>query len=100
MAPGPILLLISAAMVMKACSTLVALLALVSRDGMLRESANSCDTEDNRPISAESFVQDLNETNAFMLIQCSCGSVVEHCVSSTKGCGFNSQGTHVLIINV
>ncbi len=23
-----------------------------------------------------------------------CGSVVEHCVSSTNGCGFNSQGTH------
>ncbi len=28
---------------------------------------------------------------------CSCGSVVEHCVSSAKGCGFNSQGTHILI---
>ncbi len=27
----------------------------------------------------------------------SCGSVVEHCVSSTKGCGFDSQGTHVLM---
>ncbi len=27
---------------------------------------------------------------------CSCGSVVEHCVSSAKGCGFNSQGTHIL----
>ncbi len=25
------------------------------------------------------------------------GSVVEHCVSSAKGCGFNSQGTHILI---
>ncbi len=25
-----------------------------------------------------------------------CGSVVEHCVSSAKGCGFDSQGTHVL----
>ncbi len=23
-----------------------------------------------------------------------CGSVVEHCVSSAKGCGFDSQGTH------
>ncbi len=22
-----------------------------------------------------------------------CGSVVEHCVSSAKGCGFDSQGT-------
>ncbi len=25
------------------------------------------------------------------------GSVVEHCASSAKGCGFNSQGTHILI---
>ncbi len=24
---------------------------------------------------------------------CSCGSVVEHCVRSAKGCGFNSQRT-------
>ncbi len=31
---------------------------------------------------------------------CSCGSVVEHCVSSAKGHGFNSQGTHILIKNV
>ncbi len=31
---------------------------------------------------------------------CSCGSVVEHCVSSTKGCGFKSQATHILIKNV
>ncbi len=28
---------------------------------------------------------------------CSCGSVVEHCVSSAKGCGFDSQGTHLLM---
>ncbi len=27
---------------------------------------------------------------------CSCGSVVEHYVSSAKGRGFNSQGTHIL----
>ncbi len=27
-------------------------------------------------------------------VKCSCGSVVEHCVSSAKGCGFNSQETH------
>ncbi len=26
---------------------------------------------------------------------CSCSSVVEHCVSSAKGHGFNSQGTHM-----
>ncbi len=31
---------------------------------------------------------------------CTCGSVVELCVSSAKGCGFNSQGTHILIKNV
>ncbi len=29
------------------------------------------------------------------ICKCSCGSVVEHCVSSAKGCGFNSQGTHI-----
>ncbi len=29
--------------------------------------------------------------------KCACGSVVEHCVSSAKGRGFNSQGTHILI---
>ncbi len=28
---------------------------------------------------------------------CSCGSVVEHCISSAKGCGFDSQGTHILM---
>ncbi len=32
--------------------------------------------------------------------QRSFGSVVEHCVSSAKGCGFNSQGTHILTKNV
>ncbi len=26
-----------------------------------------------------------------------CGLVVEHCVSCAKGCGFDSQGTHVLM---
>ncbi len=35
---------------------------------------------------------------SFALVHpCSCGSVVEHCISSAKGCGFNSQGTHILI---
>ncbi len=29
-----------------------------------------------------------------------CGSVVEHCVRSAKGCGFDSQGTHILMKNV
>ncbi len=28
--------------------------------------------------------------------QCSCGSVVEHCVSSANGCGFDSQRTRTL----
>ncbi len=28
---------------------------------------------------------------------CSCGSVVEHCVSCAKGCGFDSQGTQILM---
>ncbi len=28
-------------------------------------------------------------------LRCSCCSVVEHCVSSAKGCEFNSQGTHI-----
>lgn len=36
------LFLISAAMVMKACSTFVALLALVSRNGMPISSAKAC----------------------------------------------------------
>ncbi len=26
-----------------------------------------------------------------------CGSMVEHCVCCAKGCGFDSQGTHVLM---
>ncbi len=30
------------------------------------------------------------------MMLCSCGSVVEHCVSSTKGCGFDSQRRHIL----
>ncbi len=28
--------------------------------------------------------------------ECSCGSVVEHCVCSANGCGFDSQGTHIM----
>ncbi len=32
-----------------------------------------------------------------LVTRCSCGSVVEHCISSAKGCGFDSQGTHILI---
>ncbi len=30
------------------------------------------------------------------MLQCSCGSVIKHCISRAKGCGFNSQGTHIL----
>ncbi len=29
-----------------------------------------------------------------------CGSVVEHCVSSAKGCGFDSQGMKMYNLNV
>ncbi len=32
-----------------------------------------------------------------LLSICSCGSVVEHCVNSAKGHGFDSQGTHIVI---
>ncbi len=43
--------------------------------------------------------EDVNSTE--MNVSCChvflCGSVVEHCVSSAKGCGFDSQGTHILI---
>ncbi len=37
------------------------------------------------------------KNNIFILILFLCGSVVEHCVCCAKGCGFDSQGTHVLI---
>ncbi len=43
-----------------------------------------------------SCIQLLKHSSPLMLCWCSCGSVVEHCVSSAKGCGFNSQGTHIL----
>ncbi len=33
--------------------------------------------------------------NGLEVTECSCGSVIEHYVSSAKGCGFNSQGTHI-----
>ncbi len=33
----------------------------------------------------------------FVVCLCSCGSVVEHYVSTAKGCGFDSQGTHIVI---
>ncbi len=39
------------------------------------------------------FLHTLGITDAFVFL---CGSVVEHCVSSAKGCGFDSQGTHIL----
>ncbi len=46
-------------------------------------------------ISRETWAHDsLHWYNSLI---CSCDSVVEHCVSSAKGCGFNSQGTHLLI---
>ncbi len=33
-------------------------------------------------------------------VKCSCGSVVEHCVSSAKRSGLNFQGTHTVKKNV
>ncbi len=42
----------------------------------------------------------LSEECAQSMLRCDmflCGSVVEHCVSSAKGCGFDSQGTHLLM---
>ncbi len=41
-----------------------------------------------------SYLTDLNKR--WTECWCSCGSVVEYCVSSSRGCGFNSQGTHIL----
>ncbi len=35
-----------------------------------------------------------------LFIPQSCGSVVEHCICSAKGCGFDSQGTHIMKKNV
>ncbi len=37
-----------------------------------------------------------NRLQCYIDNRCSCGSVVEHCVSSAKCRGFNSQGTHIL----
>ncbi len=46
-------------------------------------------TDWNPPLLTKEILQ---EYTVFL-----CGSVVEHCVSSAKGCGFNSQGTHILM---
>ncbi len=43
----------------------------------------------------EQFPQSLGQTLCSL-----CGSVVEHCVRSAKGCGFNSQGTQILLKNL
>lgn len=63
-APGPILFLISAAMVMKACSTLVAFLALVSKKGIPRESANSWTQQKSQSetVSIDLLIAATNET--------------------------------------
>ena len=50
---------------------------------------NMCDED----ISTTVFVW------CFIHGSCSCGSVVEHCVSSAKGHGFNSLETHILLLN-
>ncbi len=38
-----------------------------------------------------------NPKHVHIIIMFLCGSVVEHCISSAKGCGFDSQGTHILM---
>ncbi len=38
----------------------------------------------------------IRNAGSLSIFLCSCGSVVEHCVSSAKGCGFDSQGTRIL----
>ncbi len=52
----------------------------------------------------QSMIPSLRRLGRWVVFQhdnlCSCGSVVEYCVSSAKGCGFNSQGTHILTKNV
>lgn len=55
-AGGPTRFLISAAMVMNACSTLVAFFADVSRKGMPSWSAYSCKTRDRENLSKGLFV--------------------------------------------
>ncbi len=39
----------------------------------------------------------LHNTHSTELNKFLCNSVVEHCVSSAKGCGFDSQETHILM---
>ncbi len=48
-------------------------------------------------ISIKDMIRYMHEKNKDGFIICSCGSVVEHCVSSANGCGFDSQGTHILM---
>ncbi len=54
-----------------------------------------------QPVSAQTIRRTLYQIvrprRKPLLKMCSCGSVVEHCVSSAKGCGFNTKGTHILI---
>ncbi len=44
-----------------------------------------------------SLIVILHDNVVDQFVFCSCGSVVDYCISSAKGCGFNSQGTHILI---
>ncbi len=45
----------------------------------------------------ERFIKQAQKHNFHILG--SCGSVVEHCISSAKSCGFNSQGTKKYSLN-
>ncbi len=47
----------------------------------------------------KSFMQQTLYMSEYTLVHVLlCGSVVEHCVRCAKGCGFDSQGTHVLCL--
>ncbi len=53
-----------------------------------------CDVDENMWPNAEDRVIRLQFSFLVLLFVFLCGSVIEHCVSSAKGCGFDSQGTH------
>ncbi len=45
-------------------------------------------------VKKEAAWREIGCLNSYVLL---CGSVVEHCISCAKGCGFDSQGTHILM---
>ncbi len=75
---------------------------LSSREHTVERNLNKTYIRDNKNTKLNLFFLIPIKSHECIIItlMSSCGSVVEHCVSSAKGCGFNSQGTHVLTINV